>query len=113
MPCIYRRAALHLIGMDSEDYGNDICAGEVDVCDPDSDAADDLRACLSFLRRNYSLEAIAKMLMASGPLPPTEAMQHASTVARAMDEIRQLLRDKGTGAIQNLAGVVKGVRGAN
>jgi hypothetical protein len=113
MPCIYRRAALHLVGMDSEVYGNDICAGEVDVCDPDSDAADDLRACVSFLRRNHSVEAIAKMLLASGPLPPTEAMQHASTVARAMDEIRQLLRDKGTGVIRNLAGVVKGVRGAN
>lgn len=113
MPCIYRRAALHLIGMDSEVYGNDICAGEVDVCDPDSDAADDLRACLSFLRRNHSIEAIAKMLLANGPLPPTEAMQHASTVARAMDEIRQLLRDKGTATIRNLAGVTKGVPGAN
>lgn len=113
MPCIYRRAALHLIGMDSEVYGNDICAGEVNVCDPDSDAADDLRACFSFLRRNHSLQAIAKMLIANGPLPPTEAMQHASTVARAMDEIRQLLRDKGTAAIRNLSGVVKGVRGAN
>jgi hypothetical protein len=113
MPCIYRRAALHLIGMDSEVYGNDICAGEVDVCDPDSDAADDLRACFSFLRRSHSVQAIAKMLIANGPLPPTEAMQHASTVARAMDEIRHLLREKGTAAIRNLAGVVKGVRGAN
>lgn len=113
MPCIYRRAALHLIGMDSEVYGNDICAGEVDVCDPDSDAADDLRACLSFLRRNHSVEAIAKMLLASGSLPPTEAMQHALTVARAMDEIRQLFRDKGTAAIRKLAGVLKGGRGAN
>ncbi len=113
MPCIYRRAALHLIGMDSEVYGNDICVGEVDVCDPDSDAADDLRACLSFLRRNHSVQAVAKMLLASGPLPPTEAMQHASTVARAMDEIRQLLRDKGNATIRKLAGVVKGGRGAN
>lgn len=113
MPCIYRRAALHSIGMDSEVYGNDICAGEVDACDPNSDAADDLRACLSFLRRNHSVEATAKMLMANGPLPPTEAMQHASTVARAMDEIRKLLRDKGDATIRNLAGVLKGGRGAN
>lgn len=113
MPCIYRRAALHSIGMDSEVYGNDICAGEVDACDPNSDAADDLRACLSFLRRNHSVEAIAKLLMANGPLPPTDAMKHASTVARAMDEIRQLLRDKGHATIRNLAGVLKGGRGAN
>jgi hypothetical protein len=99
--------------MDTEVYGNDICAGEVDVSSPDSDAADDLRACLSFLRRNHSVEAIAKMLMANGPLPPTDAIQHASTVARAMDEIRRLLRDKGDAAIRKLAGVVKGGRGAN
>lgn len=113
MPCIYRRAALHSIGMDSEVYGNDICAGEVDACDPNSDAADDLRACLSFLRRNHSVEAIAKLMMANGPLPPRDAMKHASTVARAMDEIRQLLRDKGDAAIRKLAGVLKGGRGAN
>ena len=113
MPCLYRRAALHSIGMDSEVYGNDICAGEVDVCDPNSDAADDLRACLSFLRRNHSVEAIAKLLMANGPVPPTNAMQHASTVARAMDEIRKLLRDKGEAAIRKLAGVLKEGRSAN
>lgn len=113
MPCIYRRAALHSIGMDSETYGNDICSGEVDVCDPNTDAADDLRACLSFLRRNHPIEAIAKMLIANGALPPTDAMQHASTVARAMDEIRLLLRDKGDAAVRNLVGIGKGVRGVN
>lgn len=113
MPCIYRRAALNTIGLDTEVYGNDICVGEVDVCNPDSDAGDDLRACLSFLRRNHSVEAIAKLLMANGPLPPIAAISHASTVARAMDEIRQLLRDNGDAAVRKLAGVVKGGRGAN
>lgn len=113
MPCIYRRAAMHSIGLDSEVYGNDICAGEVDVCNPHSDAADDLRACLSFLSRNHSVETIAKMLMANGPLRPTDAMQHASTVARAMNEIRRLLRDKGKATIRRLAGIVEGGRGAN
>lgn len=113
MPCIYRRAALHSIGMDSETYGNDICAGEVDVCDPNTDAADDLRACLSFLRRNHPIESIAKMLIANGALPPKDAIQHASTVARAMDEIRRLLRDKGDAAVRSLAGIRKGVRSVN
>ena len=99
--------------MDTEVYGNDICAGEVDVSNPDSDAADDLRACLSFLRRNHSVEAVAKMLIANGPLPLSDVMQHASTVSRAMDEIRQLLRDKGDATIRTLAGIVKRGRGAN
>jgi hypothetical protein len=113
MPCIYRRAALHSIGMDLEVYGSDICVGEVDVCNPDSDAADDLRACLSFLRRNHPVEAIAKMLIANGHLPPKDAIQHASTVTRAMNEIRQLLREKGDAVIRKLAGVMKGGRDAN
>jgi hypothetical protein len=30
MPCIYRRASLHRIGLDTEEYGLDICKGDVD-----------------------------------------------------------------------------------
>jgi hypothetical protein len=105
MPCIYRRAALHTIGLDTEVYGNDICTGEVNLGDPDSDSADDFRACLSFLRRNYNQTEIAKMLISNAPLPPLEALAHANTVGRAMDEIRQLLRDKATPDIQRMAGI--------
>jgi hypothetical protein len=105
MPCIYRRAALHKAGLDSEVYGNDICTGEVDVTDPQSDAADDFRACLSFLRKYHSREDIAKLLISAGPLPPLEVLNHADTVGRAMEEIRQLLRDKATGYIQKMAGI--------
>ena len=105
MPCIYRRAALHTIGLDTEVYGNDICTGEVNVDDPDSDSADDFRACLSFLRRNYAQTEIAKMLISNAPLPPLEVLSHANTVGCAMDEIRQLLRDKATPNIQRMAGI--------
>ena len=105
MPCIYRRAALHMAGLDNEVYGNDICTGEVAVTDPESDAADDFRACLSFLKRNYSREQIAKLLIAAGPLPPLDVLHHADTVSRAMEEIRQLLRDNATGSIQKMAGI--------
>lgn len=111
MPCIYRRAALHKVGLDTEVYGNDICTGEVRTADPDCESADDLRACCSFLRCNHSREAIAKMLIASGPLPPLEVLEYASTVSRAMDEIRQLLRDKANTSIKILAGInVRGNR---
>ncbi|OYW24891.1 MAG: hypothetical protein B7Z55_00900 [Planctomycetales bacterium 12-60-4] len=105
MPCIYRRAALHKAGLDNEVYGNDICTGEVKVDDPKSEAADDLRACLSFLGKKYSTETIAKILIASAPLPPLEVLDHARTVSRAMDEIRQLLKDKATLEIQSMAGI--------
>jgi hypothetical protein len=112
MPCIYRRAALHQIGLDDEPYGDDICQGDVDVTDRTSEAADDLRACLSFLLRHPSGKEIAKMLVASGPLPPLDALNHADTVHRAMDEIRNLFNDKGIAAIKQAAGLGRGARRA-
>ena len=105
MPCIFRRAALHKIGLDTETYGNDFCEDEVDLDNSESDAADDLRACLSFLRRNHSEVEIAKMLIASGPLPPLDLLHHAATVCRATDEIRQLVRDKATSTVKRRAGL--------
>ncbi|HEY3382626.1 MAG TPA: Qat anti-phage system QueC-like protein QatC [Vicinamibacterales bacterium] len=106
MPCIYRRAALHQAGRDDEVYGNDVCAGEVDVSGED-DAGRDFRACLSLLRRNPSSEEIASTLMASGPLDVSRLTGYASLVQRAMDEIRNLARDKGTAAIQRAAGMTR------
>jgi hypothetical protein len=112
MPCIYRRAAMHAAGIDDETYGVDVCQGEVDWTNPASDAADDLRACLSFLSRNPARIEIAKMLMASGRLAPLDAIEHAGTVQRAMDEIRNLLTAKGTSALKQAAGL-GGRRNAN
>jgi hypothetical protein len=106
MPCIYRRAALHLAGRDDEVYGNDMCAGEVDVSG-DDDAGKDFRACLSLQRRNPSPEEIANTLMASGSLDISRLKGHASLVQRAMDEIRNVLRAKGTAAIRRAAGIAR------
>ena len=108
MPCVYRRAALHLAGLDDETYGVDVCRGEVDWTNPSSEAADDFRACLSFLLRHPSQMDVAKMLIANGYLSPLEALDHAGTVQRAMDEIRNLISDKGTTAVKNASGL--GVR---
>lgn len=96
MPCIYRRAALNVAGLDDEIYGVDVCRDEVDWTDPNSEAADDLRACLSFVLRNPSQINIAKMLLANGDLSPLDVVKHAGTVQRAMEEIRQLITAKGT-----------------
>lgn len=106
MPCIYRRAALHLAQRDDEVYGNDVCIGEVDVSGQD-DAGRDFRACLSLLRRNPSAQEIASTLMASGPLDVSSLTNHASLVQRAMDEIRKLLRAKGTATIKRAAGLTR------
>jgi hypothetical protein len=105
MPCIYRRAAMHVLGWDDEVYGDDICVGEVDVNDRGKEKPDDFRACLSFLNRNPSADEIAAMLLAGGSLNVQELPAYAAMVQRTMDEIRSLIRDKGTNEIKRLAGI--------
>lgn len=104
MPCIYRRAAMHLVGWDDEVYGDDICAGEVDLA-ANAEKPNDLRACLSFLRKNPNAAEIATMLMASGSLDIRGLDADAEMVRRTMDEIRNLIRNKGTADIKRLAGL--------
>lgn len=105
MPCIYRRASLQTVGQDTESYGYDICNDEIEVNDPNSDVADDLRACLSFLRKNYRRTDVAKLLIASGFLSPSDVLSHADTVCRAMDELRNLLDAKGSLMMKRMAGL--------
>jgi hypothetical protein len=104
MPCIYRRAALYSAGWDDEVYGNDVCAGEVDL-EGDGDIANDLRACFTFLRRKPNLRAIESLLMASGRLEVRRLSQSAKIVERAMEEIRRLIRDKALPRVKNAAGI--------
>jgi hypothetical protein len=104
MPCIYRRAALHKLGWDSERYGIDICRGEVDIDGP-GEAADDLRACLSFLRRAPTIAQIQTLLLCNGSLEISASPAYADTVHRAMNEIRTLLSDKATAKVRRLAGL--------
>jgi hypothetical protein len=105
MPCIYRRASLHTVGLDTEDYGSDICRGEVDITEHDKDGPNDLRACFSFLTRNPTVREIERMLLGGGSLDVRGLDDYALLVTRAMDEIRQLLRDKGTSEVKRFAGV--------
>jgi hypothetical protein len=105
MPCIYRRAALHKIALDNQVYGVDVCKNGVDLDDRNSESADDFRACISFLLRNPSRIDIAKLSIANGPIPPFEAMKHAATFQRAMEEIKALFKEKATSRLQKVAGV--------
>jgi hypothetical protein len=104
MPRIYRRAALHTIGLDTEVYGRDICRGEVDVLS-NSELTDDFRACVSFLQGNFSNEQIAELLLENGKLNLNQLSSYADTVGRAMEEIRILLRDKATVEVKALIGI--------
>jgi hypothetical protein len=105
MPCIYRRAALHGIGLDTEEYGVDVCGGGLDLDDAGQDAPNDFRACLSFLRQNLGRDEMAALLMASGRLKLSDLPAYSDLVVRATDEVRKLLRDRGTADIKRRAGL--------
>lgn len=104
MPCIYRRAALYSAGWDDEVYGNDVCAGEVDL-EGEGDVANDLRACFSFLKSKPSLHTIESLLMASGRLEVNRLSQSAKIVERAMEEIRRLISNKAVPRVKSAAGI--------
>jgi hypothetical protein len=96
MPCIYRRAALRLIGWDDRaHYGNDVRDGEVPVTGARV-SGNDLRACLAFLQRQPSTEEIASRLLANGSIPVGDLRASAALVERAMEEVRALFRSPGT-----------------
>lgn len=104
MPCVYRRAALHTINLDNERYGDDICIGEVNYTSSE-EKANDLRACLTFLRKNPTIAEISTMLIANGRLDVHQLPNSAAMVQRTMNEIRTLLRDKAIPEIKRMAGV--------
>lgn len=106
MPCIYRRAALHSAGLDSERYGLDFCKGEVDFNATDERGPADLRACLSFLRKNYDSEQLKAFLLANGVLDIGKMDEYSALISRAFEEIRQLFRDKSRKDMRRMAGIV-------
>lgn len=105
IPCIYRRAALHKIGLDTEIYGRDFCRGEVQIHSTLTQA-DDLRAYLAFLQKNYSNPELGKLLLLNGKLELTRLDGYGDVIRRASNEARDLLRDKATKEIKQQAGLI-------
>ncbi len=105
MPCIYRRAGLHSVGLDVERYGSDVCKGQVDLTDTGAQGPNDFRACLSFLKRAPTSRGVATMLLTNGKLELANIAACAALVERAMDEIRAWLRAKARKDILVAAGI--------
>ncbi len=102
MPCIYRRAALNKVGLDTEVYGRDICSGEVDL-DSSKGLVDDFRAYASLMSKNPTGKEISDLLLANGNLDISKLPDYGNVVFRALDEVRSLLRDKATHRVQRQA----------
>jgi hypothetical protein len=102
VPCIFRRAALNKINFDTESYGFDICKDDVDLNSP-AETGNDLRAVISTLRNNLSREDIASLLLSNGSLDISLLPGYADLIFRALNEVRDLLKSKGTAIINRMA----------
>ncbi len=105
IPCIYRRAALHKIGLDKEIYGRDFCRGEVKI-DSTLKHANDLRAYLTFLQKNHSNIELGKLLLLNGKLELARLNMYADVIRRASNEVRDLLRTKAPKEVKRQAGLI-------
>lgn len=103
IPCIYRRAALHRVGLDQGDsYGLDVCAGELSLHE---DVASDLRAVLSSVHDvqtgDFDSDTVARRM----PLPIDLVPVASHVLSSGMNELTQLFRDKAVQPIQEWAGI--------
>lgn len=105
IPCIYRRAALHKLGLDNELYGRDFCTGEVDIRSTQQSTTD-FRTYLAFLRRHPSKAEIGKLLIRNGKLNLARLSEYADVVERASNEVRDLLNDKALDRVKRQAGLI-------
>lgn len=96
VPCIFRRASLHVSGLDDEPYGNDVLAKS-----PQS--FDDFHALLGLIRRNPDEGEIARTLMANGRLPVASIGDFVGVEMRMITEVSTWLRDKASSAIKKYA----------
>jgi hypothetical protein len=101
VPCLFRRAALHAGGLDTETYGTDVCSPTRTPKGRD----DDLIALLSFLRRNLSADGVARTLACNGPLPADRLRDYSDVVMRMRDELRTWLAAKAPRKVKTAAGI--------
>lgn len=105
VPCLFRRAALHQVGLDDgNDYGIDVWTGELRL---NEGVAADLRAILSWIYSAYydgrRAEYITERLVLTSNLYP--AALHI--VEAGMNEMTRIIQDKADISIKKWAGLEK------
>jgi len=97
IPCLFRRAALHVRGLDAEVYGYPIES----ITDLSGDARADLLALVAFLRRNDSDRKIEAGLLGNGLLPIDRLSDYVDLVKRMRSEVLTWLRANGSEYLKN------------
>ena len=101
MPCIYRRVALHRIGLDNEVVGTNLFNPRKYPLEK----LPDVPAFLDYMRNPLSVEDIEKNLLVNGTLPLDKVEQYASVVNRTRKQISDWIRDKGSVEIKKKLGI--------
>jgi len=96
VPCIFRRASLHVADLDDEVYGNDVLAGK-------EDEFEDFYALLGLIRRNPDDAEIARALLSNGRLPIAKLDEFVEVERRMIEEVRSWLSAKASKAIKKYA----------
>jgi len=102
IPCIFRRASLHRIGLDNgSDYGFDVWAGELGLTE---EIAGDFRAVLSWVfEARYDAHSVHKMVNRLR-LPRTYQEVALQVIQSSLSEVLQIYSDKAEDSIKRWGG---------
>lgn len=102
-PCLFRRASMHAAGWDDgNDYGLDVCRGELPPTSKGT-SANDLRAMLSFLGARKTVADIERDILRTAQVEDSNRRAHM--VARGFEEVRALIKAKGDATLRQRAGI--------
>lgn len=96
VPCLFRRAALHRIGLDNgEDYGIDVFDRKQLPLFVGQKMSEDYTDLLSLLSRHLSADELADEIQMNGPMSPDDLSWVQSVVERSLQEVRTWINAKG------------------
>jgi len=90
MPCIYRRAALHQVGLDNQLYGTDIFTTGKSIT-----SIPDMPAFIDFLTRKLTPEQIKRTLLVNGSFDNDQLDRFAKLIVNVRDEMKIWILAKG------------------
>jgi 7-cyano-7-deazaguanine synthase in queuosine biosynthesis len=94
VPCIFRRAAIHSVGLPAEQYGNDLTPSRL-MQIIQSQHNHDLSAIIDFIERNDNSDTIWWTLRSNGRLDSSLKDQYTSLIERLRDEVKSWVQSIG------------------
>lgn len=107
LPCIYRRVALHAVGLDDPaQLGIDIFhSPHFHITDHSQQSSSDVRSLLYFLRYRCDSDTIAQELRLNGVTTEDGLEDYVNLAIHSYDQVKNWLRSKGSPEMISLAGL--------